>query len=335
MRRLLAVVIWATGLIVVFYGGATTQADLWERASMSLGGLSFGAVGLLLAVRTPLVTGWLFLALQVSMGVQLLAVGTSGTEVILPIAAILLTFPDGRLPSKSWRWASWSLSLGVATWLFFDVFEVVSNADYAWFAFMALVAPVMLASAVRIVNDYRLARGHARRQLKWLAWVLTLGGGVLLLSLLPFPYLGDAHNLAGVVLLVGSPVAIGLAVTRYRLYEVDRVVSRTVSYTLVVALLGLLVLAISLSVGTRFNDPLVVAMTTLAIAALFNPVRKRVQVWVDRRFNRSKYDAEQVVQRFSSTLQGQIDTDDLVNGWVGVVTKTMEPSSAMVWIRVS
>ena len=131
------------------------------------------------------------------------------------------------------------------------------------------------------------------------------------------------------------PLAILLAVLRYRLYEIDRLISRTVAYVIVIALLGAVYVG-GFAAMTSFlpaESPLAVAGSTLAVAALFNPVRKRVQDWVDRRFNRSRYDARQVIDRFAGSLQGGVDSEGLVNGWVSVVSETMEPVSVAVWVR--
>jgi hypothetical protein len=131
------------------------------------------------------------------------------------------------------------------------------------------------------------------------------------------------------------PVAIGIAVTRYRLYEIDRILSRTVTYAVVIVLLGAVYLA-GLAALTSLlspDSPLAVAGSTLAAAALFNPLRKRVQGWVDRHFNRSHYDAQRVIDTFSDSLRKDIDSDHLVRGWVGVVSETMHPAATGVWIK--
>jgi hypothetical protein len=141
-------------------------------------------------------------------------------------------------------------------------------------------------------------------------------------------------GLGGVTL----PIAIVLSIIRYRLYEIDRIVSRTLAYLLVVVVLGSLfalgVVAIpNLVIGTGSAPPLVVAGSTLAVAALFNPMRRRALRWVDRRFNRSRYDAERVMSEFAQTLRDQVGSNGLVDGWVGVVSETMQPSGIGVWVR--
>ncbi len=135
--------------------------------------------------------------------------------------------------------------------------------------------------------------------------------------------------------LIGLPVAIATAVLRYRLYDIERIISRTASYTLVLALLGLVVLTL-VSVFALFlpsDDPLVVAVSTLVVFTLFAPLRRKVQGVVDRHFNRFRYDAQRVVGRFTASLQEQLDPDDVLDGWLSVVSETMQPAAVGVWMR--
>jgi len=135
--------------------------------------------------------------------------------------------------------------------------------------------------------------------------------------------------------MVALPVSIGVAVLRYHLYEIDRIVSRTVSYAVVVGVLAVVffgVVTVLTSLLPAESD-LAVAGSTLAVAALFNPVRRRVQAWVDRRFNRSRYDAQKVMDAFSGSLRDRVDPDGVVEGWVGAVSETMQPTTVGVWIR--
>jgi hypothetical protein len=131
------------------------------------------------------------------------------------------------------------------------------------------------------------------------------------------------------------PISIGVAVVRYRLYEIDRLISRTVSYVVVVGVLaavfaGIVTLASSL---LQTDSDLAIAASTLAVAALFNPLRRRVQAVVDRRFNRSRYDAERVMDGFSGSLRDEVDPDRVLHGWVSVVNETMNPAGSAVWVR--
>jgi hypothetical protein len=135
--------------------------------------------------------------------------------------------------------------------------------------------------------------------------------------------------------IVAIPVAATLAILRYRLYDIDRIVSRTVTYVVVIALLALVYALGVTGLATLLDtdSPLIVAGSTLAVAALFNPVRSRVQRWVDHRFNRTRYDAEQVVSRFTGSLRDEVDPDRVTDGLVSVVNDTMHPASSGVWVR--
>jgi hypothetical protein len=128
------------------------------------------------------------------------------------------------------------------------------------------------------------------------------------------------------------PGSIFLAITRYRLYDIDRLISRTVSYGIVVGLLAGVVALAATFVGTRFSEPLVVATTTLGVAALFNPLRRRVQGLVDRRFNRSRYDAERVMSDFISSLHDRVDIDAVIEGR-SIIADAMQPSTVSVWMK--
>jgi O-antigen/teichoic acid export membrane protein len=166
------------------------------------------------------------------------------------------------------------------------------------------------------------------------------------LVLLSTPYLAQFVSVLGVdrgwveiastlVLTIGFPVSLGVSISRYRLYDIGRLVSRTVSYALVLGLLAVVVLGLVTLLATFLpsDDPLVVAVSTLAAAALFNPVRKRVQSVIDRRFNRSRYDAQRVIGSFAATLPDQVDPDEVVDGWVEVVGDTMQPSAVGFWVK--
>jgi hypothetical protein len=137
---------------------------------------------------------------------------------------------------------------------------------------------------------------------------------------------------AGLVLI---PVAIAVAITRYRLYEIDRLISRTVSYIVVIGLLAAVFFGVvtAASALLETDSDLAIATSTLAVAALFNPLRKRLQGWVDGRFNRSRYDAQKVMDLFVGSLRDQVDPVRVIDGWVGVVAETIQPAAAGVWVR--
>lgn len=327
--RWLAVwVTWAVGLILVLTGIPAADEGVWAVTQVGLGGVTFGFVGLMLTLRTHNVIGWLSIGLAAALGLNLHGYG--GLEIIA-VAAILLLFPTGRLPSPRWRIAA--IALGIAAASALAAVTVGFSNDYAWLVFMVCVLPVMAAGAIRIVGDYRRAEGELRQQLKWVAWVLGVGAALLAVSLVPLPYLDDAHELAGLVLLVGAPIAIALAVSKYRLYEVDRLISRTVTYGLVLVVVGAAYAGIVTLIASRLDGPVAVATATLVAAALFQPLRRRIQQGVDRRFNRSRYDAERIAAEFSGSLRGKVDAGEVIGGWLAVVGSTLQPRSAGVWIR--
>jgi hypothetical protein len=193
-----------------------------------------------------------------------------------------------------------------------------------------------LAAVVAFILRFRSGTSLQRQQLKWPLFAVTLFGiayGVTAAA--RGIETGSFWDILFNLSLAAIPISVAIAVLRYRLYDLDRLVSRTVTYAAVAALLvavyGLIVLGLGSFLGR--DNPLAVAGATLGAAALFTPVRSRVRGWVDRRFNRSRYDAEQVIGNFVVTLRDQVDTTELVGGWVGVVSETMQPSSIGAWIR--
>jgi hypothetical protein len=197
-------------------------------------------------------------------------------------------------------------------------------------------------SVASIVVRFQRARGVERQQLKWFTYAATL---VTLLWLvlavagldrwLP-PVLA---LLFGQIWLAGIPVAIGIAVLRYRLYDIDRLIHRTLVYGVLTALLGLGYAGVVLVFGQFFggvaSDPpsWVIAGATLAVAALFQPARRRIQQTVDRRFNRRRYDAAKTIEAYAVRLRGQVDLDTLTGELLAVVDQTVEPTKASLWLR--
>jgi hypothetical protein len=188
------------------------------------------------------------------------------------------------------------------------------------------------------------ARGLERQQLKWFVYAAVVGFAVLLLpSLLPswFPVLesGEAGNFAWTLAPASLSAAAALAVLRYRLYDIDRLINRTLVYGLLTAVLGLSYAGAVLVLGQLFGgvtrDPpsWAVAGVTLAVAALFQPARRRIQQVVDRRFNRRRYDATRTIEAFSAHLREQVDLDTLSAELVGVVNQTMQPTLVSLWLR--
>jgi hypothetical protein len=215
----------------------------------------------------------------------------------------------------------------------------------AWLNYPALlgVVAIFLGAAVSLAIKRGRTTGAERAQLTWVVFALVL---LVVTVCLTFVYVfgsiglgrGDPGDLAwspAFLVMLLFPVSFGIAVLRYRLYEIDRIVSRTVTYLLVVGLLGLVFVG-AVTLITSFlpaESDLAVAASTLAVAALFNPVRRRVQVWIDRRFNRARYDAQRVMDSFAESLRDRVDPVDVSDGWREVVAKTMQPATLAVWVR--
>ena len=290
------------------------------------------------------------------------AIGLLGTYV-------LMLFPDGRLPSKRWRPLAWLsgavillLSLGVmlAPGPLDNLAGVrnpfgIEGADWLTvgaYAVLPLLPLCMLASALSLVLRYRRSGGDERQQIKWIAFaasVVVVLYAIAMIASFVFP--GESWTTAGSVwwlnLLTYAvlssftlvPIAVGIAVLRYRLYEIDLLINRALVYGSLTAMLvalyfgGIVLLQRLFVLLTDQQSTLAVVASTLLIAALFNPLRRRVQAFVDRRFYRSKYDARKTLESFSAKLRDETDLQALNNELVSVVRETMEPSHVSLWLR--
>jgi hypothetical protein len=279
--------------------------------------------------------------------------GVSFLLVVPCLGFVLLLTPTGSLPSARWRWWAWVAAgaplLALLTTLplpFEEPFQAAANplavpvltgplrpvSDVAWIV-TGLGIPVAAGS---LLVRFRRARGVERLQLRWLAFAAALAA-VTLLVLLALAPTGDEVLLGWVsaVLLGLMPLATGAAILRYRLYDLDRIISRTLAYGLLTVLLGLGYAAVVLGLGRLLPEGsgLVVAAATLAAAAAFSPLRRRVQGLVDRRFNRRRYDAARTVETFAARLREQVDLDALEAELLAVVDQTMQPTRASLWLR--
>jgi MFS family permease len=266
-----------------------------------------------------------------------------------------LLFPTGRLLSPRWRPVAWLA--GVATAVFTVLAALQAELDLG--SDQVIANPIGIAGAenpeqstvgvalldlvilsgvvafVSLVIRFRRSRGEERQQLKWFTYAAALVPLALLGDALPAP-LG---NIVFTVPIVFLPVAAGIAILRYRLYDIDRLINRTLVYGSLTAILGLGYAGAVLVLGQVFggvggNPPSwAVAGATLAMAALFRPVRRRIQMVMDRRFNRRKYDAVRTVEAFSARLRDQIDLDTLTAELLTVADQTMQPTTASLWLR--
>ncbi len=279
------------------------------------------------------------------------------------VGLVVLWYPTGRPASSRWIWVQWLgfVLIGLTFVLYVFAEELCSefsepqgcigyvanpigvpavpNPEFGWISgpLFAGVAVFLLSSLASLVTRFRRARGVERLQLKWFLLACTVFAVAFAGTISYEAWSGRASpfwlGILFQVAILAMPVTATLAILRYRLYEIDRIISRTVSYALVVGLLGLLVAGVAAVAGSQFETPWVVAATTLGMAALFNPVRRRMQIWVDRRFNRSRYDAQRVMDEFAGSLRERVDADEVVEGWLGVVDSTMQPAAVGVWVR--
>jgi hypothetical protein len=267
---------------------------------------------------------------------------------------VLLLTPTGKLPSRRWRWlARLTAAAPLLIVVGFAVQPDPLAPDYlgnpvavpalapallvAALAGMLLELLGLLAAAGSLVLRFRRARGTERLQLRWLA-LAGAGASVLVLVGLVAGFLGrDPVVLASLALCLAMlPLATGAAILRYRLYDLDRIVSRTVAYGLLTLVLGGGYAAVVLGLGQllgRDSSLVVAAATTLAVAALFRPLRRRVQEAVDRRFNRRRHDAARIIEGFAARLRDQVDLDALHGELLAVVDQTMQPTRASLWLR--
>jgi hypothetical protein len=281
----------------------------------------------------------------------------------LLLCLILLLFPDGRLPSARWRPAArfilvaWGLAI-----LLNALTPAEGDPEGNPLAVAALQQPAgqllllvanaagvvaLVLSAVAPFLRFRRAGYQQRQQLKWVAFTVTVSVLSVLVSL------GLSQLFPGVVVVgllgafgffvgvIGIPLAVAVAILRHRLYDIDRLINRTLVYGLLTAILGLLYAGTVLILGQVFGgvteDPpsWAVAAATLAVAALVQPARRRIQAVVDRRFNRRKYDAAKSVEAFSARLRDEIDLDALSAELLTVAHQTMQPTTATLWLRPS
>jgi hypothetical protein len=265
---------------------------------------------------------------------------------------LLLLFPTGQLPSPRWKSVVWlaaiSMALTFGAVLFgqgafrdlpienplalAETSPLLLVLESGWYLMMVAV----LASVASLIIRYRRAVGEERQQLKWVALgVIALAIGLVV----TFVWQGlsdDTENFVIALALTAVPISIGIAILRYRLYDIDRIISRTVSYAVVTVLLAGAYAGLVFGLGVVIpnqGSSLVVAASTLAVAALFNPLRRRVQAFVDRRFNRSRYDLSRTIEAFSQRLASEVDLDQIGRDLQSVTVESMHPKTMGLWLR--
>jgi hypothetical protein len=376
----LAVVTMGAGVVLGEATGAPSDGTLLESILLFLAFLAFPVLGALVASRQPRnAIGWIFIA--VGVGIGFLVSGAEyayyglvrGNEVPgaavgawleqwlwLPSLGITLTFglllfPNGRLPSRRWRWVAWITGLLLATVTIGGMVEQrmqghgysidnpigipgLGDVEETFSPVLLVLAGCIMLCATSIVVRFRRSRGDERQQLKLVTFgacfmVVMLLVGDLLDAILPSP----VGWLFPMVLLVFL-TSITVAMLKYRLYDIDLVINRTLVYGALTALLaatylGLVVVLQGLIPAAGDSD-LTIAGSTLAVAALFRPLRSLVQGFIDRRFYRRKFDAQRTLESFSASLREDVDLDHLTADLLNVVRDTMQPAHASLWLRL-
>jgi hypothetical protein len=362
------------GLALAYMDRHLVPASLTGWAPSNISGQVVNAAvpvaGLVLATRrSENLIGWLFLVAGLTLGLSafsnqyalhaLVAVPgswpagralawLSNWTWVIPVAVLtflFLLFPTGHLRSRRWRLAAWfaggafalatGLSLIAAARLwsrpFISPSQVPGLTTSLFRMTSVLISAALLVSVTALVVRFAKSSGEERLQLKWCAAAALLLAVVFVASTwVNSGFVAVLQSLAFACLWT----AIAIAVLKYRLYDIDRIISRTLAYAIVTGLLvgvyaGLVLLATQVF---RFHAPVAVAASTLAAAALFSPLRSRVQRAVDRRFNRARFDAETVVAAFTARLRGTVDLDTLQRDLIGTVSDAFEPTEVSVWL---
>ena len=268
--------------------------------------------------------------------------------IAIALVGVPLVFPSGRLPSPRFRWVVWITIANQVAWTVGALAptDVLTSTDTGlvglievFVLFSMLVAFGGAATAIAI--SYRRGDLVEREQIKWLAAVVCLAAAIIPAGFLIFNAAPDLSNLllnAGIVALFALPIVIGIAILRYRLYEIDRIISRTIAYVvisiaLIAAYAGLVVVIGGPLGNVAGGDTISVALSTLAVAVLFQPLRRRVQRIVDRRFNRARYDAERIASAFSARLRDEVDIGAVCRDLRETAQATMGPDRLGVWLR--
>jgi hypothetical protein len=348
---------------VLAIGFSTVGAVVTPRHSQNPMGWIFCAVGLLyaavhfvaeyaiytlLAAPGSLPAGeaaaWVFSWLFVPQ------IGLSGLLILL--------FPDGRVQSIRWRWFAWLIVFATPASMVMAALspgEIVGldpihnplgieDLPNLYELVQALMLTLLLVAATSLLVRLRRARGVEQQQIKWFAYaVVVASSGSILTYVVPVaigaPWLELVSYVPFVVGVVSVPISMGIAILRYRLYDIDLLINRTLVYGALTAMLvgvyvgSIVVLQGLVRVFTGQESQLAIVASTLAVAALFNPLRRRIQSFIDRRFYRSKYDAAKTLEAFSAKLRDETDLDALSDDLVGVVRETMQPANVSLWLR--
>ena len=276
------------------------------------------------------------------------------------IVFLALLFPDGRLPSGRWRWFAWlsltlilmgAISGAFTPGLILGLGRInnplgVEGLPNVWKLVQTLMLTLIFVSAASLFMRLRRAKGVERQQIKWFTYTGVVASSAALLTYTISEAIGALWlKWVGYVVMqvsiVGMPISMGMAILRYRLYNIDLLINRTLVYGSLTAMLALVYfggVTVTQAIfrtftGQQEQPQLAVVVSTLVIAALFNPLRRRIQGFIDRRFYRRKYDAAKTLEAFSAKLKDETDLDALHAELLGVVKETMQPAHVSLWLR--
>ena len=361
------------GLVLSIRFPVDIFSDFGFIGAWALASIIYGVLAVLIITRHPgHVVGWLFVIESFFMALTSLWVMGSGlsepliplvselafnlvsllTEslwilaLFIPVTLILQFFPDGRLLSRRW-WpitlatvmALGSMLVGFAP----DYFELAGTEQY--FTLLEDLSAIVFGIAIfgslaAVVVRFFRSQGTERLQMKWLVYTAVVG--ILLAIVIVFVF-GEDNSINGLYItmlpsLLG--VAIGIAILRYRLFDIDVIIRRTLQYGILTVVLAaiyfggvVLLQAGATTLTGRQNSPIAIVLTTLVIAALFNPLRLRIQGFIDRRFFRARYDPQVILSSFATSAQEEVDLHLLANALLEVVDDTMQPDQVSLWIR--
>lgn len=272
--------------------------------------------------------------------------------VTVPMTFVLMLVPDGRLPSPRWRILPWLAGIGIAGWAGVEAFAQLESSllpnPYlrptvgAVASALALVqVPAFIGSAWSVVVRYRRADQHTRQQIKWVAF----GGALLvlvvfalwILSELQPRWFGATAVAVGTVSTLITPAAIGVAILKYRLYDIDRLINRTAAYGAAVGVLAIVYASVAIGIPQVLdlpdNSPVLVALATLVSFIVFRPVTRWIQSAIDRRFNRARFDALREVEGFSAELAHRVAMEQVIAATALLLERTLQPHELGVWIK--
>ena len=385
----LCLVLTALSLLVVFVGWSTPLPNGWppwrDYVIETVGNIGAPILGGLIASRRPENPyGWLWLGVGLSFALITFVdayalyalvlepgslpaprtivtlIAPAGFSVFIALIPFLfLLFPDGRLPSRRWRFLSWVV---VAVGVLLVIFGPLHNSGKGGSGFAPVQDPLSVGgaveqaivflifggvivlfaasilSAISLVFRFRRAAGVERQQIKWVVYAAVLSSAYLMLN---FFISGLLNTLFSTAASLALYAAIGIAILKYRLYDIDILINRTLVYGSLTVMLALVYFGgvtatqaiFRTLTGQQEQPQLAIVVSTLVIAALFNPLRHRIQSFIDRRFYRSKYDARKTLEAFSVKLRDETDLEALNEDLVGVVRETMQPAHVSLWLR--